>query len=74
MQYSIINRSHHSIHYIHMIYLFYNWKFVLFDYLPPFCPTPPHPHLWWWGRIIGFGSCPLRTWCCWGDKADNTLR
>ena len=25
-----------------MTYLFYNWKFVLFDNLHPFCPPPTH--------------------------------
>ena len=28
MQYSIINYSHHAIHYISMTYVFYNWNFV----------------------------------------------
>ena len=41
MQYSISNYSHHTVHYIPMIYLFYNWKFVPFDYLHLF--SPPHP-------------------------------
>ena len=40
MQYSIINYNHHTVHYIPMIYLFYNWKFVPFDYLHLF--FPPH--------------------------------
>ena len=29
MQYSIINYSHHAVHYILMSYLFYNWRFVI---------------------------------------------
>ena len=33
MQCSIINYSHHAVHYILMTYLFYNQKFVYFDCL-----------------------------------------
>ena len=43
MQYSIIDCSHHDVHYIPMTYLFYNWKFVPFDRLSPI--SHPH-HLW----------------------------
>ena len=31
--YNIINYSHHAVHYIPRTCLFYNWKFVPFDYL-----------------------------------------
>ena len=37
MHYSIINYSHHAIHYIPMTYFFYNWKPVPFDSLQIFC-------------------------------------
>ena len=40
MQYRIINQSYHDVHYIPMTYLFYNSKFVHFDPLHPFCPSP----------------------------------
>ena len=36
MQYSITNYSHHAVPSIHMTYLFYNWKFLLFEPLHPF--------------------------------------
>ena len=42
MQYSVINCRHHAIHYLPRMYLFYKWKFVLFDPLHPFY-LPPQP-------------------------------
>ena len=41
MHYSIVNYSHHVVHYILRTYLSYNWKLVPFDYLPPTPPSPP---------------------------------
>ena len=41
MQYSLMNYSCHAVHYIPRTYLFYNWKFIPFDPLHPFCPPPP---------------------------------
>ena len=41
----IINYSHHAVHYIPMIYLFYNWKFISFDPLHLFCLSLIS-HLW----------------------------
>ena len=41
LQYSIINYSHHTVHFIPVTYLFYNWKFVPFDALRQFCPPAP---------------------------------
>ena len=40
MQYGIISYSHHAVHYIPMTYLFYNWKFMLFNSFQLFCPLP----------------------------------
>ena len=45
MQYSIISYSHHAVHYICMTYLFFNWKLVSFNPLPPFHSLPT-PCLW----------------------------
>ena len=50
--------SHHPVYYtlggspVIPTYLFYNWKFVLFDHLYPSCP-PPIPHLWQ-PMVMGF--------------------
>lgn len=44
-QYSIVNYSHHTVHYIHRTYLVYNWKFVPLDPVHPFC-SHPNPDLW----------------------------
>ena len=41
-QYSTVNCSHHAVYYIPLTYLFYNWKFIPFDFLHSF-PTSPHP-------------------------------
>ena len=61
---SIINYSHHAIHYILMIYLFYNWKFVLFCPHLGISPTPIpcfrqppiySSYLWvWFGWLVCF--------------------
>ena len=40
MQYGIINYGHHAVHYIPMTYLFYNWKFILFNSFHLFYPLP----------------------------------
>ena len=40
MQFSVINYSHHAVHYFPMTYLFYNWKCAL---LTPFTHFPYHP-------------------------------
>ena len=32
MQYSMINYSHHDVHYTPVTYLFYNWNFVTFTF------------------------------------------
>ena len=45
MQYSIVNYSHHVIHYVPRTYLFYNWEFVHFDHFHLFCPSPNLPTL-----------------------------
>ena len=44
MQYGIINYSHHAVHYMPGIYLFYSWKFVPFDNLHLFPTTPSSNH------------------------------
>ena len=46
MQYSIINYNHCVVHFIPMDYLFYNWKFLSFDSLPPFHPPSPLNSFW----------------------------
>ena len=40
MQYSVVNYSHHAVHYTPRTYLSYNWKFVPFEHLQSF--PPPH--------------------------------
>ena len=39
---TLLLTSHQIVHYIPVAYLFYNWKFVLFDPFHLFCP-PPNP-------------------------------
>ena len=38
---SVVNSSHHAIHYIPMTYLLCNWKFVIFVPLQQFFPSFP---------------------------------
>ena len=40
IQHSIINYSCHAAHYISSICSFYNWGYMPFDPLYPFCPFP----------------------------------
>ena len=42
---TIINYSFHAVCYILMTYLFYNWKFISFDFLHSFLPNSHHPPL-----------------------------
>ena len=37
MQYSMINNSHYAVYYNPITYIVYNWKFIHFDALHPFC-------------------------------------
>ena len=39
---SSIDYIYHNVHYIPSTYLFYNWKFVSFDYLNPILFPPTH--------------------------------
>lgn len=45
LQCSIVNYSHHTIHYVPRTYLSYTWKFVHFDHLHAF-HLLPIPHFW----------------------------
>ena len=56
MQYSIIDYSHHAVLFIS--YLFYNWKFVPFNALHLFCPSPHLSPLW------QPSVCSLYLWVC----------
>ena len=37
---NIFHYSHHVVHYNPMTYIFYNWRFVPFEFHYPFRPTP----------------------------------
>lgn len=42
MQYRMFYDSYHAVYYNPMTYIVYNWKFISFDALHPFCPLH-HP-------------------------------
>ena len=44
LQYSIVNCNLLAIYYIRRTYSSYNWKFVPFHHLYPFCPPLPYPY------------------------------
>ena len=63
IQYSIINYSHHAVHYILQTYSSYNWKFVSFDqHLPisltPAVPENNYPTLWFYEFNFFFNEIP----------------
>ena len=60
MQNSIINYSHHAVHYILMTYLFCNWQFLHFDLLHSNCPPPSVKH--WY--VLWIYEPDILVWFC----------